>query len=136
MICIIRAFLHKISEGREIQSWIDLNMDYGCEFCHGWCPEEWWRCKVTSEGLCPEFRGIVEKMRKRAREGECDGQTRPKSLSFFSETHFMKDSLLERERSLILERQREHLDCKTKQSIIKNGHCWIEICIFIICLHY
>lgn len=35
---------------------------------------------------------------------------RPKSLSFFSETHFMKEQLLERERSLILERQRDSLD--------------------------
>jgi len=33
------------------------------------------RVKVTPEGWCPEFREIVEKMRKRAREGECDGQT-------------------------------------------------------------
>lgn len=72
-------------------------------------PQDRLLCKVTFEGFCPEFGGTGEKMRKRGKGRVNDGEktSGPESLSFFSETYFTTEQLLEREPPLILERKRD-----------------------------
>lgn len=144
---LYNPLVHKNSGGRDIQSCIYLNMDYGCAFCYGWRPRGLFTgCALRLSSLktdcsakwllrapAQSLEGLLRRWEREERGGrETERTNRPESLSFLNKTHFTTQQLLERKHPLILERHFTLQDKEMDIVILKNAvlHEWWRLLRF------